>query len=346
MTDPTSVFPHPELSPHQGKPNHGSLKLIHKELNANAKSVISNRGNGETGYLDQTISAAKYFLLTGQQPPAPPVHPGANPAPAVNPAGGNPTQAMITEALRLHVEAIRVHTEYHQVHAKLKQLLLARIPPIYIAIFDDPDYGFSEVSLLELLTFLDTEHGVISPADLTANEEELKSPWSTTDPIDVLWAKTTRCHLFDLTIPPAKLVRDTLTILEKTGVFTDDVKHWNRRPAAEQTFENLKTAFNMANAERLLSTTTENAGYHGAHHAAGAAVPMFYCWTHGLGPESQHTSATCTRPTANHNQLATADNMLGGNRSIRPKRGEVRIHVPLQRPNRNPRNPPPPAAEG
>ncbi len=108
----------------------------------------------------------------------------------------------------------------------------------------------------------------------------------------------------------------TLSVFEQTGVFTDKIKFWNRRPAVEHTLANMKTAFNRANDERLTHATTNNAGYHGTHHAAGAGFPMFYCWTHGLGPESQHTSATCTRPTANHNQLATADNMLGGNRSI------------------------------
>ena len=93
--------------------------------------------------------------------------------------------------------------------------------------------------------------------------------------------------------------------------------------------------------------TTKKAGYHGALAAkmeatlaeaqttihalqAAAATTLnrtktnttpsvkdwHYCWTHGLGPNAKHTSATCTRKADGHQDTATMDNMMGGNNVI------------------------------
>jgi hypothetical protein len=51
-------FPHPELSPlqiNEEKPNNASLKLLHKELNANAMSISSLCGSGQRGHLPLTV---------------------------------------------------------------------------------------------------------------------------------------------------------------------------------------------------------------------------------------------------------------------------------------------------
>jgi hypothetical protein len=58
----------------------------------------------------------------------------------------------------------------------------------------------------------------------------------------------------------------------------------------------------------------------------------YYCWTHGLSNNPQHTSATCTSPAEGHQRTATIDNMLGGNNSIRRRRNERAIY---RRPQRN-----------
>lgn len=52
-------------------------------------------------------------------------------------------------------------------------------------------------------------------------------------------------------------------------------------------------------------------------------VSMYYCWTHGLGMNAEHTSATCSRKGDGHVDNATATNMQGGNNRImtmRPRR--------------------------
>ena len=174
----------------------------------------------------------------------------------------------------------------------------------------------------------------------TPNYFELEAPWNTTDPIEVLWAKTAACSAFDTTIPPDKLVCVTSGVIEATGLFTEDIKQWKRCIPQKQTMDNLKLAFNQANKERLTQATTARAGYHAAavqaianeavpaaYLAVPAGAPMFYCWSHGLCTDRNHTSATCPNPLANHNPAAVASNMLGGHNYIARLQEEYRIQV-------------------
>jgi len=43
---------------------------------------------------------------------------------------------------------------------------------------------------------------------------------------------------------------------------------------------------------------------------------MYYCWTHGLGFNHNHMSATCSKPADGHNTSAMVKNMHGGNNTI------------------------------
>jgi len=52
------------------------------------------------------------------------------------------------------------------------------------------------------------------------------------------------------------------------------------------------------------------------HVLTDDGVQMFYCWTHGLGFNRTHTSATCANPGDGHCLTATATNMQGGKNTI------------------------------
>jgi hypothetical protein len=58
-----------------------------------------------------------------------------------------------------------------------------------------------------------------------------------------------------------------------------------------------------------------------SYHSANTPRNFHYCWSHGLGRNSQHTSPTCTYPKEGHQTDATLDNMMEGCRLIaRPPR--------------------------
>ena len=60
----------------------------------------------------------------------------------------------------------------------------------------------------------------------------------------------------------------------------------------------------------------------------------YYCWTHGLSDNKDHTSRPCTNKATGHKEDATLSNMMGGNNTIRRKRSErndSRRQNPIQR---------------
>jgi len=122
---------------------------------------------------------------------------------------------------------------------------------------------------------------------------------------------------------------------------------WRTRPAANKTFPEFCVYFTAKNKDRLRKLTTSQAGFHGANAAiaavttspSAAAKPvtlmssqhtaivttndgssMYYCWTHGLGFNKTHTSATCSNPATGHCLDATVKNMQGGNTNIMSNR--------------------------
>jgi len=55
------------------------------------------------------------------------------------------------------------------------------------------------------------------------------------------------------------------------------------------------------------------------HVITDDGVNMFYCWTHGLGFNPTHTSATCDKPASGHCLTATATSMQGGKNIIQAR---------------------------
>jgi len=55
------------------------------------------------------------------------------------------------------------------------------------------------------------------------------------------------------------------------------------------------------------------------HVVTDDGVHMFYCWTHGLGFNPMHTSATCDKPASGHCITATATSMQGGKNIIQAR---------------------------
>jgi hypothetical protein len=41
-------------------------------------------------------------------------------------------------------------------------------------------------------------------------------------------------------------------------------------------------------------------------------IELFYCWTHGLSRNSEHTSVSCQNKAEHHQSAATLDNRMGG----------------------------------
>ena len=71
-------------------------------------------------------------------------------------------------------------------------------------------------------------------------------------------------------------------------------------------------------------TTSTTASTETKHIVLENGVKMFYCWTHGLGKNWNHTSATCKNKAEGHKDEATADNTMGGNDRIMTGRNKAK----------------------
>jgi hypothetical protein len=72
-------FPHPKLTPIDGKQTSATIRLLQREVYANARSVHSDLGGRLNGHLGMAIPDAQYFMQAHEQFIAP-IHPGVQPA--------------------------------------------------------------------------------------------------------------------------------------------------------------------------------------------------------------------------------------------------------------------------
>ena len=351
MASPSSTsltFPHPELTPIVGEPTTTSLRLLQKELYANARAIYSTRGGGANGHLRLLISDVAYLARTNNVPFDLPVHPGNAPVYAATATG-----VQIAETIRLFNQEIDDHRLFERVKSELKRMIIKSLDSRFLQVLEDIDFGFADVSPVAMLTHLQTTYGQVTPDDIEINRQLLSAEWNPDDPIENIWIRIRDCQAFALSIEAISdnaAVRLTLAVFEQTGVFASAVEKWRREPLAEQTLPNFTLHFNFENKERLRKLTAQTAGYHGAHQAnivpaspattttttaitaaavaaaatAAAAAPpvivdsltLYYCHTHGLGKNSAHTSATCSHPGENHKTEATIAHMMGGSDRI------------------------------
>jgi hypothetical protein len=320
-------------------------------LYANALAIHSTRGGGANGHLALLMPPATYLLRSGI-PFVPPIHPGNAPIHVPNATGNQ-----ITEGNRQYKQDLYDFQTYSNLKTTLKQQLIAAVNEDFLRILEDPDFGFTDVLPLTMLEHLKTTYGTISRDDIEANRNKLSMDINADDPIEVLWIRLQEIQRYanaaNEPITNDTVIRLTLPVFEKTGVFGTVTEKWRDRPDADWTFANFKAHFEKGNKERLRKLTAKAAGYHGAHAAitsgnsvsgdtlpttiitdedtAAAAttlttdtqsirtnnnVTMYYCWSHGLGKNRAHTSASCHNKREGHQDTATADKMMSGNNRI------------------------------
>lgn len=341
----TDDFPHAALTPLANhRPTRQALATLQRELTANAMSVPSIRGDGLSGHYALVTTAATYLTDTGADFVAP-TNPGTKP---VHPAAA--TSAQITEGNRQYTADVTEFRLYATTEARLKRLLLEAVPDTFTAKKAHAKFGYAKVTTLALITHLVDTYGTITPDDLALNLTTMNKVWTSNQPIEDLFSQLRIAQIFaedEEPIPDSFAIRSALTNLANTGLYTDAIRDWRKLPAADQTLDRFETDFAFAYDERKQHATTTNAGY---HHAAAVtstkaptaptpprspvaptATPSFYCWSHGLGRNPVHTSATCTNPCPGHRLDATLDNMLGGCPMVQTRRGEKTI---WQRPAR------------
>lgn len=260
---PALTFPHPELTSIEGVPEFSSLQQLKRQLFANASAIHSTRGNGALGHAALVLGVAGYNALANAgQVGAPnnwiaPVHPGPEP---VIPAGA--TAAQINQIRDQYYRDLKEINTCNMVEASLKKQLIAAVDRDYICSLEDPNFGFAQVTTRQLIEHLDTAYGQVDQDALDVNRAELELPWEPTESIEPLYKRLIKCQQIAQAgndpITDVTLVRVGRKILMDTGQFDLDIREWDRRPAANQDWQNFRTFFTVANKERAKKMTAKD----------------------------------------------------------------------------------------
>jgi len=149
------------------------------------------------------------------------------------------------------------------------------------------------------------------------------------------------------------LLMKGMAAISKMGHFTMDLDLFDRRLPNEQTYNNFKIAFVMADMLYHTKMTTAKAGYHMANAAKQSEMPqstnqkkltrnptgVWYCWMHGImhtamfNVAAAHNSDSCKYPAKGHVKDAMFINMCGGNNNNRhlPNEKPVYEYIPREK---------------
>jgi hypothetical protein len=334
-------LPHKHLSPicpTGTKPTFRTLRVAQLQLNMNAISVRTHRGDGIHGHLVLTMAPADFLLETNipfvipPMPPHDPTHaPGA-------------TAAQITETNRMHTAARAEYVTYHETDNALRALLINAVPHKYIEAIAHPTLLFGNTTTLQLLTHLWATYGTINYVDLMDNVERMQAPWNPEEGIDALFTQLKQGR--EYAAAGANPINELTTMtygycnIEQTGLFEAACREWRLTPTNAQTWANFEAKFRLADQDYNQTRTSRSAGYHRANattapnpttmaptatpppgnpvprpvarKTTGPAPITSYCWTHGLLRSPDHTSANCKGKAEGHQDAATASNKMGG----------------------------------
>jgi hypothetical protein len=249
-----TVFAHHDLTQIQGEPTFSDLKLLTREIKANAMAVHSTLGGGAHGHLGLVLTPAQYATLS----PTPFVRP-VFPASLVVPAGTTAVASANME--RLYKEQLRQFREVMGVENALKQQLTKAVDSDFLDAIRDPVTFVLQGTIAENLTFLVTTYGKVTPETLNEEFEKVSSTiYDPSLPIDTLFnsivALAELAEAANVPYSEQQQITIAYNILNRSGRFVSDIKEWKRRPAVERTWINLKLHFRRAHDE-LRETSSE-----------------------------------------------------------------------------------------
>ena len=202
-------------------PSHALLSVIAKELNANAISIHSNRGNGKLGHLSLTIITIAYLAKSGNVAFNIPLHPGIHVSHALG-----ATIYQIAEANMQHDAELKDFYVYQQTENILTRLLLAAIPDAYTDAIKDDDTGYGLITTLTIITHLLDTYGKISD----------RSP---STPIEDLFRQLNIAQKFSVKandpISDKVYIRVGLKLIKEAGILVDTCREWSLLPSASRT---------------------------------------------------------------------------------------------------------------
>ena len=312
-TVPTStelIAAFPDIpTPHEGPPNYLSLKSLRDSLKANAASVETTLGGGAHGHLGAILPFTVYDTI--QPPPAGQPHswidppfPGATPTIPIN------ATAHVASSRR---DSFAAKTKTWKLNKNMNdalcKLILDSVGEIYLRALRQAHVGYSNIKARDMLQFLFTQYGIITPHDLQENNSKFYNAWDPTTPFETLIAQIEDAVEFaeDGKQPytSQQILNNAYNLVYRSGLYFDDCKDWNAKPEADKTWANFKSHFLQAQRQQRLQQTATQQGFYG-HLLNDHCTVIKDCLDEHTA--SQHTALSTL--TSEHQQLNTVTNDL------------------------------------
>jgi len=263
----TAAFP-VEIPTISGKPTYASLKRLQTAIKVNARHVPSTYGGGQHGHLGLVLPAAQYATLPGN-PPAYAIPPNPGPFPDI-PAGATQHQTRLLD--KQHTSNLTDYKDAICLRDVLQTAILNAIDPRYYRVLKHEDTGYTHVTIQDLFAHLFDKYGKIDHFALEANDAQFRKEWNPAEPwstiMDQIHDAQELATGAQQPYTDAQILSNAYALAFNTGMFTQDLKEWNARPAAQKTYDNFCEL--MEEAQTVYATlqkTTQQAGFHNANAA-------------------------------------------------------------------------------
>ena len=118
---------------------------------------------------------------------------------------------------------------------------------LYYKTLKNAHTGYANVTLWQLLDHLVTTYAAIDQFDLENNQEKMTARYNPNAPIETLFEQiadgVAYAELGDAPLTSKPIVDIVLLRLEKTGVFNDNMKEWNRLPLLDRNWSKFRAHF-------------------------------------------------------------------------------------------------------
>ena len=129
------------------------------------------------------------------------------------------------------------------------------VDPTYICSLEDPLFGFTNVSVHDILQHLEDTYAALDADALTSNLESLHAPWEPSETMEPLWQRCVMAQRVaqagGVPISDGALLLTMRAVIKNTSLFFLDLRDWDRLPAAQKTLAAFKTTFTESNKERI-----------------------------------------------------------------------------------------------
>ena len=268
-----ALLPHPDVGCIHG-PNaeltYKSIEDAAVQINANSTTIHSNDGDRKLGHLILAVVNTEYRAMSNggvalSIPTATPINP-------VYPV--NATGTVITETNRRNKEEVCVLHEYRDTDATLNHQLLGAVDNNYVVELKHTKIGYTNVTMLDLLSHFCDRCGTIKPEIMDTNIEKMTQPWECGTPFMKLTTKIEDGRAYvkagNGNISDRQIVRVVFKLVTDTKQLDHACTEWRNKADADKDWPKSRKHFNNAHGTWKLTQTTGQYGFNKVNNAEQA----------------------------------------------------------------------------